>query len=469
VRAAWWGVGVGVMLAACAGAHERDDDPSRPDGGSRRDAADDRDGGPPPAPVETVWRFTDGREVDLLFVIDDSISMVEEQASLAVEVPRLVYALTMGDLDSDGMVDVPPASTMQVGVISTDMGTGGHAFEGCAEPSRGADGVLADRLPESVDVPPLCTRDHPRVTAFDAAAGDDPGRFAHEATCATMLGYEGCNVGQPLEALLKALTPASSTVRFAGDLPGHGDGVNAGFLREDSVLAIVVITDEDDCSLADQTLLDPTSSEYTEPREIRCALHPEALHPVERYLALALPGQRVVFVLFAGVPVDLIFPVTDYGAILADERMTIRVESGSTTRLAAACNVPGRGVAAPARRLVTFARQLADRGAHALVGSICQTDWGFGLNPVLEAMDEGPAPRCHPTRPRDATGRVGCELIADGVPVPQQVPSGAGSGWWWDDSGRCPPGRGRVAFASGAEPRVGALLRLICRDGIPLE
>src|SRR5688572_5332869 len=58
-------------------------------------------------------------EVDLLFVVDDSGSMTEEQDNLARQLPELVRVLTTGKLDDDHTFR--PVD-LHVGVISTDMG-----------------------------------------------------------------------------------------------------------------------------------------------------------------------------------------------------------------------------------------------------------------------------------------------------------------------------------------------------------
>ena len=81
-------------------------------------------------------------KVDLLFVVDNSGSMTEEQASLADQIPRLVNVLATGDRDLDGEPDFPAVRSLNVGVITTDMGTGGFRVATCAEPNFGDDGLL---------------------------------------------------------------------------------------------------------------------------------------------------------------------------------------------------------------------------------------------------------------------------------------------------------------------------------------
>jgi hypothetical protein len=61
------------------------------------------------------------------------------------------------------------------------------------------------------------------------------------------VGTNGCGFEQPLDAMFKALAPSS--VSFPSNHTGHGNALNAGFLREDAALAVVIFSDEDDCSV----------------------------------------------------------------------------------------------------------------------------------------------------------------------------------------------------------------------------
>jgi hypothetical protein len=65
-------------------------------------------------------------EIDLLFLVDDSASMRQEQDALIDEIPRLVQILASGDLQNGGTTDdFDPVASIQVGVITSDMGIGG--------------------------------------------------------------------------------------------------------------------------------------------------------------------------------------------------------------------------------------------------------------------------------------------------------------------------------------------------------
>ncbi len=80
--------------------------------------------------------------VDLLFIVDNSNSMAEEQESLAENFPALVSALTEPrDTDGDGTPD-PPIRDLRVAVLSTDLGVSDTpGIPGCPA-GPGDDGVF---------------------------------------------------------------------------------------------------------------------------------------------------------------------------------------------------------------------------------------------------------------------------------------------------------------------------------------
>jgi len=52
-------------------------------------------------------------EVDLIFLVDNSGSMADEQVALQRELPSLVSALVSGDQDGDGVEDFPGRETSE--------------------------------------------------------------------------------------------------------------------------------------------------------------------------------------------------------------------------------------------------------------------------------------------------------------------------------------------------------------------
>ena len=337
-----------------------------------------------------------GAPVDVLLVIDNSASMAEEQASLAAQIPRVVEVLASGDFDGDGTPETAAAYDLHFGVVTTDMGTRGNPIVMCPEPVFGDDGVL--RTEGRTDLTG-CTDSYPSFLALHPSdPGADPAAVARDLTCVGQMGTSGCGFEQPLEAMLKALTPSTSAVRFYDGTTGHADGANRGFLRDDSILVVLVLSDENDCSASDPELFDPASTRYTEDLNLRCSTYPEALHPVARFVdgVLATRGDArdIIFAVVAGIPSDLTpGGAPDFARVLSDPRMAEVVEAGMPPRLAYSCEDVG-GAAYPPRRLVETAQQLQGRGATSVLGSICQPDLSAPLEDLLRRIALRLGERC---------------------------------------------------------------------------
>ncbi len=372
-----------LLFAGCYQSHGLDGalDGGRP---PRRDARPTPrvDAIVPPPPV-------DAPPVDVLFLVDNSNSMIEEQVSLKERFPELVNSLASGEVGgrADTVRSFPPVDDIHLGVVDSDMGTGGFLVPTCVESNFGDDGILRTRGDVSAGG---CSSTYPSFLTF--RAGDSPATFASAASCLASLGTGGCGFEQPLDAVLKALTPSTASTTFYLGTRGHGDVENAGFLRPNSILAVVVLSDEDDCSASDPGLYNQSSPRYMGDLNLRCFMFPEALYPVDRYVrgltALRADPSRLVFTVIAGVPVDLTLDRdrTPFGAILADPRMLEQPDPSMPSRLLPSCNVPARGLAFPPRRLVVVARDLERAGAHTSVGSICQADYSAPIRTLVNRI-----------------------------------------------------------------------------------
>lgn len=188
------------------------------------------------------------RDVDVLFVVDDSPSMLAKQQALVAAFPE--FADTLAGAAS-GMPN------LHIGVASTDMGTTG-SLEGQPAASigtgpgackgTGKDGVLATS--PVVTGPFISDVENPslgRTRNYTGTIGD-------AFTSLASLGAEGCGFEQPLRAAARAL-----------DNP-----MNAGFVRDSASLAIVTLTDEDDCSIAHNELMGSDTSTFGPLQSFRC-------------------------------------------------------------------------------------------------------------------------------------------------------------------------------------------------------
>ncbi len=319
-------------------------------------------------------------ELDLLMMVDNSNSMDDEQELLAAQLPRVARVLASGDLDGDGSQDFPAVASLHIGVVTSDMGSGGFMVPTCHEPDFGDDGILRTAGNTSI---PGCVASHPAFQEYRDDAGADPDAFADDVACVARVGTGGCGFEQPLESTLKALVPSSAPIEFAMATRGHADRENAGFVRPNSILAALVVADEDDCSAGDPALYDPSTGEEL---NARCLREDAGLHAIGRYVhglaSLRPDPSMLVFAAVTGVPQDRVTEVdaVDYDGLLSDERMAVRWEPSG--ELAPACEAPSGSVATPARRIVQTAQELERAGASGIVQSICQEDW----TPVLDAI-----------------------------------------------------------------------------------
>lgn len=386
------------------------------------------------ASVENQFNVSNVNQVDLLFVIDNSESMSEEQASLGVQLPRMIQVLASGDREQDGRVDFPPVKDLHVGVISTDMGTHGFSIRSCSLPLQGDDGVLMTRGNTSIEG---CQNTYPAVQRFDPSVqGSDAQSFAFDVGCVARLGVNGCGIEQSLEATLKALAPRAETAytkmgyqppQFFGSpnaTLGHGDGQNQGFLRDNSILVIVLVTDEDDCTALDSQLYNANSDRYRDtPLGLRCAFRKEALASTERFakhlLSLRKNSDLFVFAGIVGVPADLTSNAKTLTEILSNPLMQERVDTENRDELVPSCNIPGRGRAFPPRRILETAQGIAEAGGTISIQSICQEDFTPAIDDVIEKIERVLTGACLPRRLQvTEQGKVKCkvtELLPEGM------------------------------------------------------
>jgi hypothetical protein len=204
-------------------------------------------------------------KVDLLFMIDTSISMGENQKEFSDSLPFLLNALT-SDL---GITD------LHVGMITSSIGDHGSG-DVCSPASASADSTyndLAQLLPSvRLGVP---SWDDQGFLVWDPGqtstppGEDDIAALAQSAQAQLeAAGDHGCGYEAQLESLYRFLVDPEPVGQMANDGdPGAGRtpvfslrgatnqmvlAQRAAFLRPDSTLVIVLLTDENDCSILDE-------------------------------------------------------------------------------------------------------------------------------------------------------------------------------------------------------------------------
>jgi hypothetical protein len=424
-------------------------------------------------------------KVDMLFMVDNSNSMKEEQERLRSQFGHLIKVLTSGDR-GDGSPPFPAVRDLHLGVVSSDMGLSGVNDVKDCDNGLGDDGILQHNPSPEVQ---NCAASYPNFLSFkvNEQGIDDPNKIADDFTCIATLGTMGCGFEQQLESPLKALWPGSDDrITFTTDMNGNGrlgngDGLdNGGFLRNDpgalSLIAVVLVTDEEDCSSKNNThftpkkWLDPNSALYSQPLNLRCyyaGMEPDPekseLYPVTRYIAgfqELRPDNKnlVIFAAIAGVPPKLVdkehlaaVDFTDdaqreafYDNLLADPAMQEVPDPSTMTtpengNLMPSClttdtNGVPNGKAYPPRRITQVVRGF---GANGVIQSICQDDFGPALDAIITVIARQLGSVCLPRElVRKSDGKVGCEVVWELPPESAETPAstptrcGDGGGMW---------------------------------------
>lgn len=226
MRTALVSVGLGLWLAACGSTAERNGFDDGTNGGNGNGAgsgagqgAGSLGGGNTPAPPPETEEC---QKMDIIFVIDDSGSMAEEQNNLAANFPKFVSKIESFKTKSGAKLDYRLAVTTTARNLTYNISV---PFGGTMPMSeKGDDGAF--RMKKE------CGTTKRWIERTDANASS-------AFTCLAKAGTGGASIEMPLEATKLALVDRVN------------DGTNAGFLRPDALLAIVILTDEDDCSRED--------------------------------------------------------------------------------------------------------------------------------------------------------------------------------------------------------------------------
>lgn len=208
-------------------------------------------------------------KVDLLLMVDDSASMGDKQELLRKSLPDLVRRLispncvdgkgavvgkSVNGFCGNGYLEFAPVDDLHVGIVTSSLG------------SAGGDVCVSSTGWESADRRAhLVTTGTGGVAVTDASAGflsfgpgglTDPAQLVDDVnTLIGGIGTSGCGLESQLEAWYRFLVEPNpyDTVVVDADGIAHREGTDVtvlqqrhDFLRPDSLLSIVVVTDEDD-------------------------------------------------------------------------------------------------------------------------------------------------------------------------------------------------------------------------------
>ncbi len=210
---------------------------------------------PTPSPSGTDTNYFDqnlNNDLDILFLVDDSLSMAPIQTKLVQNFPVFINVL-----------ESLPAGLPNVHIAVTTSSMGAGAFtsqvQGCTTPDLG-NFVYQPRASTN----PLCAT--AQITDgrhfIESMNNNTQNNFSGDITdvfsCIAQVGQNGCGFEHQLAAVRAALgDPTMGQAAPSG---------NDGFLRDDAYLAIIWITNEDDCSAPpDSQLFDPSQMSVTDP------------------------------------------------------------------------------------------------------------------------------------------------------------------------------------------------------------
>ena len=254
-------------------------------------------------------------KIDLLFMIDNSLSMKDKQLILEDAVPVLVERLVtprcldgqgnaVGNADANGRCasgdpEFIPIKDIHIGVITSSLGSHGASGTHCVPMP---DDVAAGRTPDDrAELLPL-VRPGISLASWNGSGflAWDPGQNKNmppgEANLDVLVGNIraqvsasgeiGCGYESSLEAWYRFLVdpepPVSMSVVDNKNVKGAVNTAllaqRAKFLRPDSLLAIVMLTDENDCSINDddgqQGFYIPTPTVRLPRASSQCATNP---------------------------------------------------------------------------------------------------------------------------------------------------------------------------------------------------
>lgn len=375
------------------------------------------------------------RNLDLLFVIDNSGSMSQEQQGLAANFPKFIQVLQQVQ---GGLPDV------HLGVVSSNMGAGNNQINNCAPPGdaghllQGPDGTHCAGLdPNAKFISDIAN------TSGGGRTANYTGDLGSLFSCMAQLGTDGCGLEHHLESMRTALDPANA--------------FNTGFLRKDAYLGIVIIGDEDDCSASNTALFSPSDTAKGPSINFRCTaygvtcdgdndplhmmtLGPRTncksredsayLYPVQRYIDFVKglkTNPKSIVVADIGAPTTPVAIVSDDfpGGNNMPTWPAIKPSCVSST-----------GNAVPTIRVQQFITAFPDRNSFS---TICNTDFSDALVNIATLIKEVIGDPCIEGNLKDtdpATDGVQPECVVtqvtepgdlDPVSLPECTPAGTGT------------------------------------------
>jgi hypothetical protein len=237
-------------------------------GGSAGSVWPDPPIGPPPS-------------VDLLFVVDNSLSMADKQQLLREAMPQLVRRfITPACVDDGGAVvgvsdatgdctsgtpEFAPVTDLHLGVITSSLGA--HGGQVCSDTSANPELDDHAHLMGSIRAGLQSWNDGGFLAWDPTGEGNSPPGDSDPELLVTAFqdhvlsaGENGCGYEAPLEAFYRFLIdpePPLEVLQSGGMTVKEGIDKTllvqrGGFLRPDSLVGVIILSDENDCSIIDE-------------------------------------------------------------------------------------------------------------------------------------------------------------------------------------------------------------------------
>lgn len=227
-------------------------------------------------------------KLDLLFAVDDSASMADKHELLRQVIPSLISRLTtplcideqgtqVGRSDAfgrcaQGTLEFAQVRDLHVGVLSSSLGTAGDICT--PELNRHAELYLPGRLKQSA-APFLSWQSQGQQSAPEGIVFDEPSELAGtlqtffsqptpaQPVTADAIGERGCGIESQMESVYQFLIAPDPYDHYSTD--GTGSSIRQGirdsvlsqrkaFLRPDSMVLVVMLSDENDASIDSDSL-----------------------------------------------------------------------------------------------------------------------------------------------------------------------------------------------------------------------
>ncbi|MFV8756019.1 vWA domain-containing protein [Nannocystaceae bacterium ST9] len=408
------------------------------------------------------------KDVDILFVIDNSGSMGEEQANLAANFGAFIELLEDSDVGANYRIGVttsdngnpwcPPGTTTPEGgklvMSSCKDRLGDFVFDGgMVDVQDLACNDICTLSAAELEIVPTATDVDPNLVARpwleniegkkNIPAGTDT---ADAFKCFGPQGINGCGFESQLESMYLSLARAADS-----------NEANYGFLRDDAILAVVIVTDEVDCSYnkswkaifeqsgnkvfwSDPSASFPTSAVCWN-AGVECFGDPSGyddcvsankdvegnldvtdadavLHPVHRYLDRLQgienakkeinPDQEIIVALIGGVAND---GSTFYADVTATDP-----EFQDSFGIGPGCTAPGGVTAVPPVR----ERELTEAFTPGNMFSVCNANYTPALQAIADKLIQQIKPACYTQCVEDRD--LATALIEPECSVEQKVP-----------------------------------------------